>query len=122
MNIQLINLCNQFDLINTNTVAVPDGLKLGSLLEENRELKKATAEYKVRIEKDRYIIDSSEASIAILKREKEDALYVLDEKEIELVKANNQLSELCRKCSDNSEDEEGIQIETAILGKRKRLG
>ena len=122
INIQLINLYSQFDLTNTNTVAVPDELKLGSLLEENRELKKATAEYKVRIEKDRYTIDSSEASIAMLKWEKEDTLYALDEKEIELAKANDQLSELCRECSDDSENEEGVQIETATLGKRKRLG
>ena len=122
MNIQLINLRNQFDLTNTNTVAIPDGLKLGSLLEENRELKKASAEYKARIEKDRYTIDISETSIAILKIEKQDAIYALDEKEIELAKANDQLSELRRECSDNSEDEDGVQIETATLGKRKRLG
>ena len=122
MNVKLIDLCNQFDLTNANTVAVPDGFKLGSLLEENRELKKATAEYKARIEKDRYTIDSSEASIVMLKREKQDALYALDEKEIELAKANDQLSALCRECSDDSEDEESVQIETATLGKRKRLG
>ena len=122
MNVKLINLCNQFDLTNANTVAVPDGLKLGSLLEENHELKTATAEYKARIEKDRYTIDSSEASIVMLKREKQDALYALDEKEIALSKANDQLSELCRECSDESEDEEGTHIETATLGKRKRLG
>ena len=36
-------------------------------------------------------IDSSEVSIAMLKREKQDALYALDEKEIELAKANDQL-------------------------------
>ena len=122
MNVKLIELCNQFDQTNTNTVAVPDGFKLGSLLEENRELKKATAEYKARIEKDRYTIDSNEALIAMLKREKQDMLDALDEKEIELAKANDQLSELCRECSDDSEDEEGVQIETATLGKRKRLG
>ena len=58
----------------------------------------------------------------MLKREKQDALYALDEKEIELAKANDQLYELCRECSDDSEDEEGVQIETATLGKRKRLG
>ena len=121
MNVKLITLCNQFDLRNVNTVAVPEGLKLGSLLEENRELKKTTAEYQARIERDRYTIDSSEASIEMLKREKQDVLYALDEKEIELSKANDQLSELCRECSDDSEDEEGVQIETAILGKRKRL-
>ena len=122
MNVKLIDLCDQFDLTNANTVTIPDGFKLGSLLEENRELKKATAEYKARVEKDRYTIDSSEASIAMLKREKQDILYALDEKEIELAKANDQLSELCRECSDDSEDEEGVQIETATLGKRKRLG
>ena len=122
MNVKLIDLCNRFDLTNANTVTIPDGFKLGSLLEENRELKKSTAEYKARIEKDRYTIDSSEASIAMLKREKQDMLYALDEKEIELAKANDQLSELCRECSDDSEDEESVQIETATLGKRKRLG
>ena len=122
INVKLIELCNQFDQTNTNTVAIPDGFKLGSLLEENRELKKATAEYKTRIEKNRYTIDSSETSVAMLKREKQDILDTLNKKEIELVKANNQLSELCRECSDNNEDEEGFQIKTATLGKRKRLG
>ena len=81
MNVKWIDLCNQFDPTNANTVAVPDRFKLGYLLEENRELKKASAEYKARIEKDRYTIDISEASIAMLKREKQDMLYALDEKE-----------------------------------------
>ncbi len=102
-------------------IAVPEGLKLRSLLEENRELKKATVEYEARIESDKYIIDSSEASIKILKREKQDILNALNKKEVELVRANNQLYKLYHKCSDNSEDK-GTQIETAILGKRKRLG
>lgn len=44
MNIDLINLCNQFDLTNADTIAVPEGLKLESLLEENRELKKGLKE------------------------------------------------------------------------------
>lgn len=120
MNVSLINLCNQFDLTKVNTIAVPEGLKLGSLLQENRELKKATTEYKARIDRDKYTIDSSEASIQMLKREKQDVLDALDEKEMELSKANDQLCELCRECSDDSEDEG--EIETAILGKRKRLG
>lgn len=122
MNVKLVNLCNQFDLSNAKTVAVPEGLKLGSLLEENRELKKAAVEYKARIEKDRHTIESSEASIQTLKREKQDALYALDEKELELSKANTELSEMCHEYSDDSEYEEGIQIETTTLGKRKRLG
>lgn len=126
MNHKLINLCNQFDLTNAKMgsgVAVPEGLKLGSMLEENRALKRATGEYKARIERDKHTIDSSEASLEMLKREKQDVLYALDEKESELSKANDQLSELCQECcSDDSEDEEGVQIETATLGKRKRLG
>ena len=122
MNVRLINLCNQFDLTNATTVAVPDGLELGSILEENRELKKATAEYRARIERDKHTIDSSEASIELLKREKQDMLSALGEKELELSRANNQLSDLCRECSDDSEDEGDVQIETATLGKRKRLG
>ena len=56
------------------------------------------------------------------KNSTQNALFTLDEKKIALSKANDQLSELCRECSDESEDEEGIQIETATLGKRKRLG
>lgn len=126
MNHKLISLCNQFDLTNANMgsgVAVPEGLKLGSILEENRALKRATGEYKARIEKDKHTIDSSEATIETLKREKQDMLDALDEKEIELSTANDQLSALCQECcSDDSEDEEGVQIETALLGKRKRLG
>lgn len=122
MNIKLINLCNQSDLTNADTIAVPEGLKLGSLLEENRELKKATVEYEARIESDKYTIDNSEASIEMLKREKQDVLDALDEKEVELARANDQLCELCHECSDDSEDGEGAQIGTATLGKRKRLG
>lgn len=126
MNHKLISLCNQFDLKGANVgsgVIVPEGLKLGSLLEENRALKRATGDYKARIERDKNTIDSSDASIQMLKREKQDVLYALDEKEIELSKANDQLSELCKECcGDDSEDEEGVQIETATIGKRKRLG
>ncbi len=85
--------------------------------------KRATEEYKTRIERDKYTIDSSEAEIEMLKREKQEVLYTLEEKEGELSKANDQLSALCQECySDDSEDEEGVQIETATLGKRKRLG
>ena len=122
MNLRLIDLCNQFDLTNSNADAVPESVKLGTLLEENRELKKATGEYEARIERDKHTIESSKASIETLKREKQDVLYDLDEKEIELSNANDQLSELCRERSDDSEDEEGFQIETATLGKRKRMG
>ncbi len=123
MNHKLISLCNQFDLTNATAGSVPEGLKLGSILEENRALKRATGEYKTRIERDKYTIDSSEAAIEMLKREKQEVLDALDEKESELSKANDQLSELCQECrSDDSEDEEGVQIETATLGKRKRLG
>ena len=126
MNHQLITLCNQFDLSNANMgsgLAIPEGLKLGSILEENRALKRAIEEYKARIEKDKHTIDSSKATVETLKGEKREMLYALDEKEIELSKANDQLSALCQECSsDDSEDEEGVQIETATLGKRKRLG
>ena len=55
----------------------------------------------------RHTIDSCEASIAMLKREKMRSMLLM---------------KLCRECSDDSEDEEGVQIETATLGKRKRLG
>ena len=104
----LINLCNQFDLTKASSVPVPKGLKLRSLLEENRELKKASKEYKARIERDKYIIESSEASIEMLKREKQHVLNALNEKEMELSKANNELCELCRKySSDNGEIEGG---------------
>lgn len=126
MNHKLISLCNQFDLKNANMgsgIAVPEGLKLGSILEENRALKTATGEYKARIERDKSTIDSSEASIEMLKREKQEVLYALDEKETELLKANDQLAELCQECcSGDSEDEQGVQIETATTSKRKRLG
>ena len=126
MNHKLISLCNQFDLTNVNAdfgVVVPEGLKLGSILEENRALKRATEEYKTRIERDKYTIDSSEVVIEMLKREKQEVLYALEEKEGELSKANDQLSALCQEsCSDDSEDDEGVQIETAKLGKRRRLG
>ena len=62
-------------------------------------------------------------AIEMLKREKQDVLDALDEKSIELSQANDQLSELCHQCcSDDSEDEEGVQIETAMVAKRKRLG
>ena len=91
MNMILINLCNQFDLTKAHPVSVPEGMKLGSFLEENRELKKASKEYKARIERDKYIIESSEASIEMLKREEQHVLDALDEKEMELSKANGSL-------------------------------
>lgn len=122
MNHKLISLCNQFDLTNATAGSVPEGLKLGSILKKNRALKRAIEEYKTRIERDKYTINSSEATIKMLKREKQEVLDALDEKESELSKANDQLSKLYQKCrSDDSEDEEGVQIKTATLGKRKRL-
>ena len=123
MNHKLISLYNQFDLTKASLasgVTVPEDLKLGSILEENSALKRATGEYKVRMEQEKH---SNEASIEMLKREKQDVLDALDEKSIELSQANDQLSELCHQCcSDDSEDEEGVQIETAMVAKRKRLG
>ena len=123
MNHKLISLYNQFDLTKASLasgVSVPKDLKLGSILEENSALKRATEEYKVRMEQEKH---SNEASIEMLKREKQDVLDALDEKSIELSQANDQLSELCHQCcSDDSEDEEGVQIETAMVAKRKRLG
>ena len=123
MSHKLISLCNQFDLTKASLasgVTVPEDLKLGSILEENSALKRATGEYKVRMEQEKH---SNEASIEMLKREKQDVLDALDEKSIELSQANDQLSELCHQCcSDDSEDEEGVQIETAMVAKRKRLG
>ena len=104
MNTVLINLCNQFDLTKANPVPIPEDLKLRSLLEKNRELKKASKEYKNRIKRNKYIIDSSETLIEMLKREKQDMLNALNKKEIKLSKANNQLCKLYRKYSDNSED------------------
>ena len=123
MNHKLISWCNQFDLTKASLasgVSIPEDLKLGSMLEENSALKRATGEYKVRMEKEKH---SNETSIEMLKREKQDVLDALDKKSIELSQANDQLSELCHQCcSDDSEDEEGVQIETAMVAKRKRLG
>ena len=83
-------------------------------------MKRAIREYKIRIEKEKH---SNEASIEMLKREKQDVLDALDKKSIELSQANNQLSKLCHQCcSDNSQDKEGVQIKTAMVAKRKRLG
>ena len=92
INHKLISLYNQFDLSNTNIeseVAISKDLKLRFILKKNRALKRAIKEYKTRIKRDKYMIDSSEITIKTLKEKKRDILYTLNKKEIKLSKTNN---------------------------------
>lgn len=117
MNHGLVALCNKLDFTGpVSGSAKHRHVELGSILMENEAMKQALLKNKACA--DEKGTDNHGETIETLEKEKKLLIGALEEKKRELSELKEEICGSCESC----DDDESVQIETATIGKRKRLG